>query len=239
MEEKNPKVQVAQTARLLFERELVRSYAGSVSMRVDKKIFITPSYYPITETSLICFADAKPDHIIVTDMKGEKLEGEGNPSFESEAHIAIYKMDPSAGGVVHTHQPYATAYATAGIDLVCWTDSPRSHIGIAPIVQQRPAGSEWLAASVSEALQKRHAILTRNHGVWCKGKTLKEAYCSAEQLEEAAKTQIFAGLLRTKMFEEAARQLEKEATFLDDMYKEEARIKKRRFGIDFKYPETR
>ena len=239
MKERDLETKVAEVARELYKKGLVSAYGGSVSMRAGGKIYVTPSYYPITETSLTCFGDAEPKDIIVVDLTGKKIKGERNPSFETKAHLSIYNDDPEVGGIVHTHQPYALAWGMALGDLVCWTDAPRSHIGKAILVEQRPAGSEWLAANVAEGLRGRHAIIARNHGIWCKGKYLNEALHIAYQLEEAAKTQVLAALMRTEMFKVAAAQLEKEAEFLDNMFEEEKRIKKRMFDIDFKYPETK
>lgn len=238
MEKVDPKKIVAEIARETYKRGLATVFGGSVSMRVDDKVYVTCSYYPLTKTSLTCLGDTQPEDIVIVDLNGKKLEGEKFPSWETPAHTLIYKDDPNTGGVVHTHSPYATAFASSGIDLICATDSPRSHLGKVPIVKLQPCGSDWLAANISEGLQGRDVILLQNHGVWCKGNTPKLALHHAELVEIEAKTQIFAALLKMPTFAEAISLLRKEATFMEEIHKEEKRIKDRHFGIDYVYPES-
>jgi ribulose-5-phosphate 4-epimerase/fuculose-1-phosphate aldolase len=236
----DPKVIVAEHAHEIYKRGLATVYGGIISMRKGNKMYITPAYYPLTERSITCLIDLEPEDIIVLNLEGKKLEGTRNPSPETDSHLLIYNTDPETNGICHTHQIYASAFATAGLDLTCWTDSPRSHIGMAPLVEVRPMGSEWLSLNIKDGLEGKppRACLLRNHGVWCKGATITEALHIAHQLEEAAKTQIFATLLRTDAFASTAKVLHEEAKFFDNMYKEEARIKKKLFGIDYEYPRT-
>jgi L-fuculose-phosphate aldolase len=239
MEKADPREIVAEIAREIYNRRLTRVYGGGASMRDGDKIWVTATYYPLQEGSLTCFGETKPEHIIPIDLEtGKKISGDWNPSWETPAHIAIYKNNPEVNGVVHCHPPYATAFATANIDLVCWSDSPRSHLGKVPVVQLVPCGSDWLASNIAEGLQERPAILLRNHGIWVKGKNIRLALHEAELVEEEAQQQIFAALLRMPAFAETCEKLSKEAKFLDEIHKEEKRIKDRTFGINYTYPKA-
>jgi len=137
MKESDTKTKVAEVARKLYKRGLVTTYAGNASMRVDNSIYIAPSYYHITESSLTCFGDVEPKDMLVVDLTGKKLEGEGRPTFETETQTATYNDDHETGGIVHTHQPYTLGWGMAIGDFVCWTCAPRSHIGKALLVEQR------------------------------------------------------------------------------------------------------
>jgi L-fuculose-phosphate aldolase len=240
MTDLDPREQVAEVAREVHERELTATYGGGVSMRDGDKVWVTATYYPLREGSLTCLGETTKEHIIAVDLEtGDKISGDWNPSWETPAHLAIYKDDPTVNGVVHGHSIYATAFAIANIDLVCWPDSPRSHLGKVPVVPLVPCGSDWMAANIAEGLKDRVAVLLRSHGVWVKGQTLRMALHNLEQVEAAAKEQIFAALLRTGPMKETFRILQEEAKFMDNIHKEEKRIKHETFGIDYRYPDTK
>ena len=56
----------------------------------------------------------KPEDMVVVDLDGNKVEGELNPSSDTETHRVLYKEFPNIGGVVHTHSRWATTFAQAG-----------------------------------------------------------------------------------------------------------------------------
>jgi L-ribulose-5-phosphate 4-epimerase len=61
-----------------------------------------------------------PDDIPVISLEtGEKVEGELNPSSDTATHWHLYRAFPSIGGIVHTHSPYATAWAQAQREIPC------------------------------------------------------------------------------------------------------------------------
>lgn len=62
-----------------------------------------------------------PEHMVVLDLEtGERVEGNLNPSSDTKTHLELYRAYPELGGVVHTHSPYATAWAQAGMDIPCY-----------------------------------------------------------------------------------------------------------------------
>lgn len=56
---------------------------------------------------------------------GSLLEGELPPIQGAVVamHTAIYADHPDVGGVLHTHSPYATAYAVAHRPIGCWVEA--------------------------------------------------------------------------------------------------------------------
>ena len=61
----------------------------------------------------------KASDMVVVDLStGEVVEGDLRPSSDTPTHLAIYRAFAEAGGVVHTHSTYATAWAQAGLDLI-------------------------------------------------------------------------------------------------------------------------
>ena len=55
----------------------------------------------------------KPDDMVVMDLQGNKVEGDLNPSSDTKTHLVLYNAFPGIGGIVHTHSPYAVAWAQA------------------------------------------------------------------------------------------------------------------------------
>jgi len=68
----------------------------------------------VIKPSGISYRSMKMDHMVVVDMDGRVVEGELKPSSDTPTHLEIYRNFPTAGGIVHTHSPYATAWAQAG-----------------------------------------------------------------------------------------------------------------------------
>jgi L-ribulose-5-phosphate 4-epimerase len=56
----------------------------------------------------------KASDMVLVDLDGRKVEGRLNPSSDTPTHLELYKGFGNAGGIVHTHSLYATAFAQAG-----------------------------------------------------------------------------------------------------------------------------
>lgn len=57
----------------------------------------------------------RPEDMVVVSLKtGEKVEGDLNPSSDTDTHVVLYNAFPDIGGIVHTHSRWATTFAQAG-----------------------------------------------------------------------------------------------------------------------------
>lgn len=92
----------------LPRHKLVTFTWGNVSgIDRDKGIFaIKPSGIP--------YEELKPEHIVLIDLDGNKVEGNMNPSSDTPTHLELYKAFSECGGIVHTHSTWATIFAQAG-----------------------------------------------------------------------------------------------------------------------------
>lgn len=59
------------------------------------------------------------DMTVVRLGTGETVEG-GRPPADVQTHLELYRAFPQLGGIVHTHSPYASAWAQAGRDIPCY-----------------------------------------------------------------------------------------------------------------------
>ena len=68
----------------------------------------------IIKPSGIMYPDLTPDKMIVLDLGGKVMEGKLKPSSDTATHLYIYRHRPDINGIVHTHSPFATAFAAVG-----------------------------------------------------------------------------------------------------------------------------
>ena len=60
------------------------------------------------------YAELRPNHMVLVDLEGKKVEGRLNPSSDTPTHRRLFLAFKKIGGVVHTHTSCATAFAQAG-----------------------------------------------------------------------------------------------------------------------------
>ena len=168
--------------------------SGNVSMRLagdvgDRELMaITPSG--------VAYDMLRAEDILVTDMDIEPVYGEGIPSSESLLHAEIYVRRGDVSAVIHTHSPYATAAAVAGVDIPLIIDEMALVIGgTVKVSEYAFPSSEALAANVCAALGGRNAALMQNHGVVGVGADLDEALGVCELVEHAARVLVYASTL--------------------------------------------
>ncbi|WP_353613177.1 L-ribulose-5-phosphate 4-epimerase [Mangrovibacter phragmitis] len=57
------------------------------------------------------------DIVVVRLDNGAVVDGQLNPSSDTETHRVLYQAFPDIGGIVHTHSRHATIWAQAGMDI--------------------------------------------------------------------------------------------------------------------------
>ena len=82
--------------RMLFDRRLTDAAGGNISARVGDKVCITSRYAGQKHQWQL-----RPEHVLVCELDGTKLDGEGDPSREAKAHFRLYRdtQRPSRVGV--------------------------------------------------------------------------------------------------------------------------------------------
>jgi ribulose-5-phosphate 4-epimerase/fuculose-1-phosphate aldolase len=188
--------------RRLYERELVSSTGGNLSIRTDRgSILISP-----TGRALV---DLLPDDFVEVTL-GEVVAG-SRPSKELPFHLAIYQARPDVHAVIHGHCAYAVAASTLlpadPIDsLPAYYAGYVMRVGRLPLLPYLAAGSVELSRAVAEVLTpSTKAVLLQNHGFISVGPELETAFNTADELLDAAKVFVLSGG-RARPLPEAARQ---------------------------------
>ncbi|MDR2496388.1 MAG: L-ribulose-5-phosphate 4-epimerase [Tannerellaceae bacterium] len=135
----------------------------------------------------------------VVDLDGKVVEGRYKPSSDSPTHLELYRAFPNAGGAVHTHSTYATAWAQAGIDIpnigTTHADYFKDDIPCTRAMTQEEVEADYEAATGRVIVERFAGLnpdhtpgaLVRNHGPFSWGKDVDAAVVHAVVIEQAAK----------------------------------------------------
>lgn len=190
---------VLEAKLLLPKYGLVTFTWGNVSA-VDRDkglVVIKPSGVPYEGMSA-------EDMVVINLESGQRVEGKWKPSSDTRTHLELYKAFPEVGGIVHTHSPYAVAWAQAGEDIPCFGTTHADYF-YGPI----PCARHLTQAELEEDYEKNTgtviietfrerdirpaavpAVICASHGPFTWGKDADEAVYHAAVLEEVAKMAV-------------------------------------------------
>jgi L-fuculose-phosphate aldolase len=181
---------VATARRVVESGVLSLSGHGNISLRV-------PGRDEVLFTSGGSLRGLGPDAIVRLRLDGELLEGEVAPMANAVIHMhtAVYQELGDVGCVLHTHSPWATAFAVANRPIECWQEA-MAIFGLGdgvPVAAYGPRGSEAAVAGIRDVLApERRAVLLANHGILAFHRTAAETVQVNVVLEEAAQAAIYA-----------------------------------------------
>jgi L-ribulose-5-phosphate 4-epimerase len=159
--------------------------SGNLSARVPgaELMVIKPSGVPYDELT--------PDAMVVCDLEGTSDEDGLTPSSDAATHGYVYRHLPDVGGIVHTHSPYATAWAVRGEPIPCVMTAIADEFGgEIPVGPFALIGDEEIGRGIVDTLSghRSPAVMMRAHGVFTIGRTARDALKAAVMCEDAART---------------------------------------------------
>lgn len=147
----------------------------------------------VIKPSGIRYEDLTPENMVVVDLEGKVIEGDFKPSSDTAAHLYIYRHRPEINGVVHTHSPFATAFAAAGRPIPpVLTAIADEFGGPIPLGGYARVGGDEIGRILIDSIGASPAILMKNHGAFTVGKTPEDAIKAAVMLEGVARTVFYA-----------------------------------------------
>ncbi len=188
---------VWETNMELPKKNLVIYTFGNVS-GIDRDhgvIAIKPSGVPYEELT--------PDMMVLIDMDNNVIDSSFNPSSDTKTHLVLYKNFPNIGGIVHTHSPYATAWAQAKKSIPCLGTTHADHIyGDIPctgLISDKQIKSDYEEETGNQIIEQFKdlsyedipMVLLASHGPFTWGETPQKAVYNSVILEELAKMAIF------------------------------------------------
>ena len=191
--------QVYEANMELPRRGLVAYTWGNVS-GIDRK-----SGLLAIKPSGVKYEDLSPESMVILDLDGNIVEGSLKPSSDTKTHIELYKAFPDIGGIVHTHSPYAAAWAQAGEDIPCYGTTHADYFyGPVPCARhltpeeieedyEKGTGTVIIETFTKRNIDPNHvpAVICKSHGPFAWGKDADEAVYHAVVLEEVSKMAVF------------------------------------------------
>jgi L-fuculose-phosphate aldolase len=136
------------------------------------------------------FEEIGPEHVILVSWDGEVLEGDKRRHIEYPIHTELLRARPDVGCVVHTHAPWATAFASTHEPL-----RPISHeatLFVPPDVARFTKTGDLIASAelgseLAAAVGDRNAAFMLHHGIVTCGGDVVAGVMTAVLLERAAR----------------------------------------------------
>lgn len=102
-------------AKRCFETGLQTNAGGNLSVRLDSRDAI------VIKPSGVGFNECTRENLQVVHLDGTIEPSEHNPSKDLSFHLDLYRIREDINAIVHCHSPWATGYASAGIEIPCLT----------------------------------------------------------------------------------------------------------------------
>ena len=178
--------EIIDTCLWLKSQGLVFSTWGNISVRLDDgNILITPSKVDYDTMTI--------DDLVVLAPDGTQVSGHRLSTSEREIHRKVMNKRPDIGAIIHMHSPYAmmTAARNEGVPVIS-EEMCQLLGGAIPLSSEFVPSDmhEKLGEGVSNSVDHTNAILIRNHGPMCFGKTLAEARVCCQVVEKSCKMYI-------------------------------------------------
>jgi L-ribulose-5-phosphate 4-epimerase len=181
-------------ANLELQRQGLVLYTFGNASGIDRDqglVVIKPSGVP--------YDKLQAGDLVITDLTGNRVEGELNPSSDLETHLLLYQAFPTIGGVVHTHSEFATSWAQSGRPIPCYGTTHADYFrGEVPVTE--PLTDEEIEEAyernTGEVILRRFrsldplavpGVLVSNHAPFTWGKTAATAAYNAVVLEYIAR----------------------------------------------------
>ena len=134
----------------------------------------------------------RPEEMLVLDLEGNVVEGEGTPALEYYMHARIYRRRPDVRSVCRTHSPMVQALGLLG-QPIRPVHGFGTFLGTVPVFPiPYLITTPELGDQLAEALGQGEAVVMRGNGAITVGRTVQEALVKAVWLEEDAFIQVHA-----------------------------------------------
>lgn len=154
------------------------SHSGNASFRWHDQIWVTPTG---------CCADIlRADDLVYCNLDGTMETG---ASLDAPLHIEIYRQNPNAHAVFHSHGPHAVALTLNGDDFIPVDFEGQYYFPRVPVITiPYEHYVELSPVAVAKALALHKVTIVKGHGVYACAETINLAYKWSCSVELSAKT---------------------------------------------------
>jgi L-fuculose-phosphate aldolase len=168
-----------------WQRGLLSGFNGNLSVRMGDSVLVTA-------TGAAKGFLTPADLCTISLSTGAHLSGPA-PSTESLMHLEIYRAQPKAQAICHTHPPHLLALSLSGQVI---PDLPLYECAALTrelaVVERLPPGTPELAAAVAAAATRARAVFMRSHGLTCWAGSILHAVALSEELDSLAAIQLLS-----------------------------------------------
>lgn len=168
---------ILEAGRRLYQRGFVAANDGNLSARMtDGTIWATPTG--------VSKGFMRAEQLVRLAPDGAVIEGSCKVSSEIAMHLAVYRENPALGGVVHSHSPAATAFASLGkpFDIAISLETA-VQLGVIPCAPYAVTGSPLLAENAAKYCREYNGAFLEHHGAVTWGADVIQALYRTECLE--------------------------------------------------------
>jgi L-ribulose-5-phosphate 4-epimerase len=153
----------------------------------------------VIKPSGVDYDKLKPEHMVVTDLHGKKVDGDLKPSSDLDTHTLLYREFPTIGAVVHTHSEFATSFAQAGMAIppfgTTHADYFYGSVPVTEVLSDDSFGDDYVHETGVAIVERFKgidplaipAVLVNRHAPFCWGRNAHDAAHNAVVLEAVAK----------------------------------------------------
>ncbi len=169
----------------LLKENLVQGTWGNTAVRLDEDHML------VTPTGLDYVA-LQPEDMPVVQISDTSVWTDGKkPTSERKIHAAIMAARPEINATIHSHPVWCSVLASARIELPVMSDEMQKLVGgPARVGAYGLPGTKKLKEGTVEAMKGRNACFMANHGVFCAGKDMDEAFEIIRVMEKSCKEYI-------------------------------------------------
>jgi L-ribulose-5-phosphate 4-epimerase len=188
-----PSAKIDAARRVVASGAISANGHGNISLRV-------PGAEEMYFTAAPSLRNHPREAVVRVGLDGTLLEGDLPPIQGAVVamHTAMYSDNAEVGCVLHTHSPYATAFAVAHRPIGCWNEA-LAMFGLpsgVPVAGYGPRGSDEAVANIRAAVVPGvPAVLLANHGVLVFHRNADLAIVVGGVVEEAAQAGINAAAI--------------------------------------------
>jgi len=191
------RAKIAEAGALMLARNLTDLGGGNISVRVDGVVCITPRYAGSRYQWRL-----RPEQVIVCDLEGNQLEGEGEISREAKVHFKLLNEFTDGKAVIHAHPRNVLVFCAARRSIPPVLEYTVK-FGEVKVISYAPGHSTQLAEKVAEALRGQEervrkqaaAVIAPWHGLFVLGKDLEAAVDAVERIEVNARCILLGRIL--------------------------------------------
>jgi L-ribulose-5-phosphate 4-epimerase len=179
--------QLVDCTRMMVMAELL-DYSGHISARIGADRFLIPR----RDASR---AGITADDILICDLDGKVLAGNGPCPTETHIHAGVYRARADVQVVGHGHPPMSTLFTVVDRPMIAVRNYGYRFVGTPIHPDPTHIRSREQGDAVARTLGGCRCCLLRGHGSVVAGNSVAEVFVDSLEMEENARSAVYAASL--------------------------------------------